>query len=148
MCSEGYCIQVCLSVCLSVKSHLTSGASVHPKINTTYSVGKEGSKNMCLKHLHSRDMGWNGSKKNPIANEYQLPQPSFEFMQRPFSTIVTPNGLFKDKATQCTAQLNAGKWVSLTVSVHLHAHDYHVSSHNVGPQAEPSEGVQQAIAIT
>ena len=44
MCSEGYCSWVCLSVCLSVKSHLTSGASVHPENAVTYSVGNEGEK--------------------------------------------------------------------------------------------------------
>ena len=32
-------------VCLSVKSHLTSGASVHPEIDVTCSTGNEGQKN-------------------------------------------------------------------------------------------------------
>ena len=41
---EGYCswVCVCVSVCLSVKSHLTSGASVHPENTVTYSADNEG----------------------------------------------------------------------------------------------------------
>ena len=35
---------VCVCVCLSVKSHLTSGASVHPENAVTYSAGDEGEK--------------------------------------------------------------------------------------------------------
>ena len=35
---------VCLFVCLSVKSHLTSGASVHPENAVTYSACSEGQK--------------------------------------------------------------------------------------------------------
>ena len=53
MCSKGccsyhecVCVCVCLSVCLSVKSHLTSGVSVHPKNTATYSVGDKG-QNIC-----------------------------------------------------------------------------------------------------
>ena len=46
--SEGYgtwsCVCVCVSVCLSVKSHLTSGASVHPENTVTYSAGNGGQK--------------------------------------------------------------------------------------------------------
>ena len=38
------CVSVCLSVCLSVKSHLTSGASVHPENTVTYSAGNGGQK--------------------------------------------------------------------------------------------------------
>ena len=38
------CVCVCLSVCLSVKSHLTSGASVHPENTVVYSAGNEGQK--------------------------------------------------------------------------------------------------------
>ena len=49
---EGYCSCPCLSVCVcvclcgSVKSHLTSGASVHPENIVTYSVGN-GGQNIC-----------------------------------------------------------------------------------------------------
>ena len=35
------------SVCLSVKSHLTSGVSVHPKNTVVYSVGN-GGQNICV----------------------------------------------------------------------------------------------------
>ena len=35
---------VCLCVCLSVKPHFTTGASVHPEIDVTYSSGNEGQK--------------------------------------------------------------------------------------------------------
>ena len=38
------CVCVCLSVCLSVKSHLTSGASVHPENTVAYSAGNGGKK--------------------------------------------------------------------------------------------------------
>ena len=42
--SEGYgSCRVCASVCLSIKSHLTSGASVHRE-NATYSAGNKGKK--------------------------------------------------------------------------------------------------------
>ena len=44
---EGYCsrpVCVCVCVCLSVKSHLTSGASVHLENTDTYSAGKGGQK--------------------------------------------------------------------------------------------------------
>ena len=42
---EGYgSCSFCLSVCLSVKSHLTSGASVHPENSVTYSTGNRGPK--------------------------------------------------------------------------------------------------------
>ena len=34
-----------MSVCLFVKSHLTSGASVHPENSITYSAGNRGQKN-------------------------------------------------------------------------------------------------------
>ena len=37
-------IVVVVSVCLSVKSHLTSGASVHPENAVTYSTGNGGKK--------------------------------------------------------------------------------------------------------
>ena len=47
---EGYgswvCVCVCVSVCLSVKSHLTSGVSVHPEYTVTYSVGNGGPKKL------------------------------------------------------------------------------------------------------
>ena len=47
---EGYgswvCVSVCVSVCLCVKSHLTSGASVHPENTVTYSAGN-GGQNIC-----------------------------------------------------------------------------------------------------
>ena len=33
-----------MCVCVSVKSHLTSGASVHPENPVTYSAGNEGQK--------------------------------------------------------------------------------------------------------
>ena len=42
--SEGYGSWVCLSVCLSVTPHLTSGASVRPESDVTYSTGNEGQK--------------------------------------------------------------------------------------------------------
>ena len=38
------CVCVCLSVGLSVKSHLNSGASVHPENTVTYSAGNGGRK--------------------------------------------------------------------------------------------------------
>ena len=37
---------VCVSVCLSIKSHLTSGASVHPENTVAYSAGN-GGQNIC-----------------------------------------------------------------------------------------------------
>ena len=38
-------LSVCVSVCLSGKPHLTtSGASVHPETDVTYSTGNEGKK--------------------------------------------------------------------------------------------------------
>ena len=43
--NEGYGSWVCLSVCLSVKPHLTSGASVCPEIDNTYSTSNQGQKN-------------------------------------------------------------------------------------------------------
>ena len=44
--SEGYgSCRVCLSVCVFVKSHLTSGVSVHLENTATYSTGNEGQKN-------------------------------------------------------------------------------------------------------
>ena len=42
-----------MCVCLSVKSHLTSGASVHPENAVKYSVCNVGL-NICLKLFHSR----------------------------------------------------------------------------------------------
>ena len=39
------CLCTCVSVCLSVKSHLTSGASVHPENTVVYSAGNGGKKN-------------------------------------------------------------------------------------------------------
>ena len=56
--SEGYSsCRVCVSVCLSVKSHLTSGASVHPENGVMYSVGNEGQKYVAfsLKPMSFRD---------------------------------------------------------------------------------------------
>ena len=44
MCSEDYGSWVSVSVCQSVKSHLTSGASVHPENTVTYSAGNGGQK--------------------------------------------------------------------------------------------------------
>ena len=41
---EGYCSCLCLCLCVSVKSHLTSGTSVHPENAVMYSVGNEGQK--------------------------------------------------------------------------------------------------------
>ena len=38
-----------------------------------------------------------GAKK-PIANKYCLPRPIFVFIQQPFSTSISPNGVYKDKA--------------------------------------------------
>ena len=37
-------VVLCVCMCLSVKSHLTSGASVHPENTVTHSVGDEGQK--------------------------------------------------------------------------------------------------------
>ena len=45
-----------MCVCVSVKSHLTSGASVHPENTVTYSAGNGGQKICGLKPLHSRVM--------------------------------------------------------------------------------------------
>ena len=36
----------CVCVCVSLKSHLTSGASVRPENNVTYSAGNGGQKNL------------------------------------------------------------------------------------------------------
>ena len=47
------CVCVCVCVCVSVKSHLTSGASVHPENTVTYSAGN-GSQKISLKPLHSK----------------------------------------------------------------------------------------------
>ena len=51
------CLSVCLFVCLSVKPHLTSGASVHPKIDVMYSTGDKGEKfvGFSLQSLCCRD---------------------------------------------------------------------------------------------
>ena len=44
-----------LCACLSVKSHLTSGASVHPENPVTYSVGNRGQKALSIEsHTYSR----------------------------------------------------------------------------------------------
>ena len=45
--SEGYCSWVGLSVCLSVNRNLSSGASVRPEKDITYSTGNEG-QNICV----------------------------------------------------------------------------------------------------
>ena len=45
--SKGCCSCLCLPVCHSVKSHLTSGVSVHLENSVTYSVGNGGEKNIC-----------------------------------------------------------------------------------------------------
>ena len=49
------CVCVCVGVCLSVKSHLTSGVSVCPENNVTYSAGNGGQK-FSLKMLRSKVM--------------------------------------------------------------------------------------------
>ena len=43
-CARAVRVTVCVCVCLSVKSHLTSGASVHPENTVVYSVGNGGPK--------------------------------------------------------------------------------------------------------
>ena len=44
-CAARVTVVACVCVCLSVKQHLTSGASVRPESDTTYSADNEGEKN-------------------------------------------------------------------------------------------------------
>ena len=99
--SEGYgtwCVCVCLSV--SVKRNLTSGTFVRLEKDAIHSTGSEGQNN-CVVFSETTAFeryGVKRERKSQYANKYCLPRPSFAFVQRPFSTSVTPNGWYKAKA--------------------------------------------------
>ena len=71
------CVCGCVSVCLSVKSHLTSGASVHHENAATYSAGNEDQKICCI------------FSENAPLQRSSTPSLGWPYINRPFFLRIT-----------------------------------------------------------